>query len=68
MYQPLKLLHYTRGGPWFGRMDQGADLWMEELTRMLVGANPKASAQSEWPPVNPPQVHIYFKLDEMEVN
>ena len=41
------LLHYTRGGPWHGVRDRGADLWDFELAGLLADGNPLASLAHE---------------------
>ena len=41
------LVHYTRGGPWHGYLKQGyVPEWMQELTGMLAGGNPRAVAEA----------------------
>jgi hypothetical protein len=41
-----KLVHYTRGGPWHGYLNQGyVPEWMSELRDMLAGSNPRARAE-----------------------
>lgn len=64
----VNLLHYTRGGPWHGRQDQGADLWMQEALDLLVGANPLATGRAEWFPVGPPKLEVNFRPDPSEVH
>jgi hypothetical protein len=42
-----RLVHYTRGGPWHGYLNQSyvAD-WLEELRDLLSGSNPRANAEA----------------------
>lgn len=64
----VKLLHFTRGGPWHGRQDSGADLWMQEALNLLVGENPHAIGRAEWLPVGPPKLEVTFRPDASEVH
>jgi len=45
-YGPPQHIHYTRGGPWHGVRDVGANRWDEELAAMLASGNPCAAASS----------------------
>lgn len=64
----VKLLHYTRGGPWHGRQDEGFDLWMHEALHLMVGDNPHAVGEAKWLPVAPPTLTVTFRPDAQEVH